>query len=229
MAQSKRDNPPDSGAKKLGHRTLAAAAADEIRRRILGGDYPGDSQLRQEALSRELGISRIPLREALVQLESEGLVKIVPHRGAVVAELSTDEIEELFGLRALLEPRLLCASAPNLTAADYLELDEILSEYGKELRLHHVARWGELNTSLHGLLYRRAALPRTAAIVSSLLRHAERFTRMQLAFTEALERAEAEHRQIVDLCRRGRVDDAAAVLAEHIQNACETLVAYITT
>jgi DNA-binding GntR family transcriptional regulator len=78
-------------------------------------------------------------------------------------------------------------------------------------------------------LYRRAALPRTAAIVSSLLRHAERFTRMQLAFTEALERAEAEHRQIVDLCRRGRVDDAAAVLAEHIQNACETLVAYITT
>jgi DNA-binding GntR family transcriptional regulator len=229
VARSKRDNAPGSGARRLGHRTLAAAAADELRRRILGGEYPGDSQLRQEALSRELGISRIPLREALVQLESEGLVKIVPHRGAVVAELSVDEIEELFGLRALLEPHLLRASTPHLTAADYRALEEILSEYGEELRSRHVARWGELNTALHGLLYRRAALPRTAAIVSSLLRHAERYTRMQLAFTEALERAETEHRRIVDLCRAQRVDDAAAVLAEHIRNACTTLVAYIRT
>ena len=80
----------------IGHRTMALAAADELRRRVLDGVYPGGHPLRQDALAAELGISRIPLREALVQLESEGLVKILPHRGAVVAEASADEIAELF-------------------------------------------------------------------------------------------------------------------------------------
>jgi DNA-binding GntR family transcriptional regulator len=214
-------------AAKLGHRTLASAAAEEMRRRILAGEYPGGHQLRQDALSRDLGISRIPLREALVQLESEGLVKIVPHRGAVVAELSVGEIEELFGLRALLEPRLLRASAPNLTAVDFAALEAILSEYSAELRSHRVARWGELNTALHALLYSRAEQPRTAAIVVSLLRNTERHTRMQLAFTDGLARAEAEHAEIVALCRRGEIEAAAALLAAHVRNAGETLVAYI--
>lgn len=228
MARTKADSaPPQAESRKLGHRTLAAAAAEEMRRRILSGEYAGNRQLRQEALSRELGISRIPLREALVQLESEGLVKIVPHRGAVVVELSVGDIEELFGLRALLEPRLLSASAPNLTAADFAELTDILSEYSVELRDHRVARWGELNTALHAVLYRRADLPRTAAIVSSLLRNTERYTRMQLAFTDGLARAESEHARIVELCQAGAVADAAAVLAAHIRNAGATLVAYI--
>jgi DNA-binding GntR family transcriptional regulator len=162
-----------------------------------------------------------------VQLESEGLVKIVPHRGAVVSELSVEEIEDLFSLRALLEPRLLRASAPSLTAGDFAALDAILAEYSAELRRHHVARWGELNTALHDRLYSRAAQPRTAAIVASLLRNTERYTRMQLAFTDGLARAEAEHAEIVALCRRGAVDAAAELLAEHVRNAGKTLVAYI--
>ena len=136
------------------HRTLAAAAAAELRRRILSGQYPGGSQLRQANLSRELGISRIPIREALVQLDAEGLVRIVPHRGTFVSQLSVPEIEELFGLRALLEPRLLLASAPKLNANDFAALDAILSEYSDELRDRHVVRWGELNSALHALLYK---------------------------------------------------------------------------
>src|SRR5262245_49947763 len=82
--------------KGLAHRTLAAATAEELRRRILTGSFPAGYQLRQDALASEFGISRIPLREALLQLEAEGLIKIIPHRGAVVSELSIAEIEELF-------------------------------------------------------------------------------------------------------------------------------------
>ena len=214
-------------AKGLAHRTLAAAAAEEVRRRILSAKYPAGSQLRQHVLSHELGISRIPIREALVQLEAEGLVRIIPHRGAVVVELSVQDIEELFKLRALLEPSLLRAAAPRLTPQDFTALDAILSEYGAELRDQHVARWGELNTALHALLYARAEQPRTAAIVSSLLRGTERYTCMQLAFTGKFELAEQEHAEIVALCRRGALDDACALLAEHISNAGISLIAYI--
>ena len=96
---------------EIRHVTMSAAAADKLRRRILDGTLPAGFQLRQDLLAEELGISRIPIREALVQLEAEGLVRIIPHRGAVVSELSLSEIEELFELRALIEPHLLRRSA----------------------------------------------------------------------------------------------------------------------
>lgn len=209
------------------HRTLAAAAAEELRRRILSGQYPGGSQLRQANLSRELGISRIPIREALVQLDAEGLVRILPHRGTFVSQLSVSDIGELFGLRALLEPRLLRASAPKLSADDFAALDEILTEYSAELGDRYVIRWGELNSALHGLLYKWAELPRTMSIVESLLRNTERHTCMQLVFTDGLERAETEHGEIVAMCRRRAFDEASALLGEHIRNAADTLIAYI--
>ena len=107
--------------------TVAEQAADALRRKIMSGELPEGFSLRQDALATEFGISRIPVREALVQLEGEGLVTIVPHKGAVVSGLSIDEISELFMLRSLLEPLLLKKSAPRLTAEDYAQLDAILA------------------------------------------------------------------------------------------------------
>ena len=203
--------------KNLIHRTMAAATADELRQRILAGALPAGTQLRQDALAAELGISRIPVREALVQLEAEGLVTILPHRGAVVAELSPDEVTELFELRALIEPALLQRSAPRLTARDYAELHGILAEYGAELRAQHVARWGELNTRFHMLLYRHAGRPRSLAMAESLLRSCDLHTRLQLQYTNGQERAEEEHAELVRLCGAGRIAEACALLRSHIE------------
>lgn len=213
--------------KPLGHRTMAVAAADELRRRILEGEFPGGYQLRQDALANDLGVSRIPIREALVQLESEGLVKIVAHRGAVVSELSVDEIEELFALRALLEPRLLRLSVPHLTPEDFAALDRILAEYGAEMDSRDASRWGELNSALHMRLYERANQPRTSGIVASLLQGTDRYTRMQLSFTDGRPRAQEDHAKLVALCRAGRIDEAADVLAAHIEDAGAALIGYI--
>src|SRR5687768_12544890 len=98
----------------LKHRTLSAAILDQLRKAILDGTYPAGAQLRQDALAETFGVSRIPIREALFQLDAEGLVRIVPQKGAVVSELSVDEIDDVFALRRLLEPRLLAASIPLL-------------------------------------------------------------------------------------------------------------------
>ena len=202
---------------------MAVAAADELRRRVLGGVYPGGHQLRQDALAAELGISRIPLREALVQLESEGLVKIQPHRGAIVSEASADEIAELFELRALLEPRLLQHSVPALTEADYRSIEALLRDYDDAMRGDDASRWGELNTAFHLRLYQHARQPRTASIVAVLLRSTDRYTRMQLAFTDGRARAREEHARLVDLCRTGDVRSACALLADHILRAGRSL------
>src|SRR5918994_3323643 len=137
--------PPARPAQKsLQHRTIASAVAEELRRKIVDGEFKSGFQLRQDALATEFGVSRIPVREALMQLEAEGLVKIVPHRGAIVSELSTEEIGELFELRAILEPRLLKASAPRLKEDDYHRLNAILQEFSLALEAQHVSRWGEL-------------------------------------------------------------------------------------
>lgn len=220
MTSGKSTMPP---RKSLNHRTISAAVAEEMRQRILDGHFAAGTQLRQDALAEEFGVSRIPVREALMQLEAEGLVKILPHRGAIVPTLSLSEINELFELRILLEPRLLAASAPRLSAADYDALEEILGEYSAELRTNHIGRWGELNTRFHKLLYQHANQPRTLGIVGHLLQESDRHTRLQLLLTAGIERAEIEHAELVRLCREGAFDKACALLAEHIAHVGRSL------
>nr|WP_315392671.1 GntR family transcriptional regulator [uncultured Duganella sp.] len=210
--------------------TVAEQAADALRRKIMAGDLPEGFQLRQDALAAEFGISRIPVREALVQLEGEGLVRIVPHKGAVVSELSIDEINELFMLRGLLEPLLLKKSAPKLTSADFAQIDAILAEYKQELHAQHPTRWGELNTRLHDLLMSRAGQPRTLAIVAGLLQQTDRYTRLQLSLSiESCQRAEEEHAELVGLCKSGDVRAAASLLKRHIEHAAAELERFIRT
>ena len=218
---------PRGVRKGLGHRTIAAAATDELRRRILEGAYGAGLPLRQDALAEEFGISRIPIREALLQLEAEGLVRILPHRGAVVTALSVEEVEEVFELRGLLEPQLLRLSAPRLTGEDFAALRVILDEFGSELAAGHVGRWGELNTAFHMRLYSGGERPRTYAIVSNLLRDADRHTRMQLSYTDGRDRAQKEHVEILRLCEATQFREAGSLLRAHIKHAGASLMQFI--
>ena len=212
------------------NRTIADSIGTEIRRRILDGRYPAGSQLRQDGLAAEFGASRIPVREALFQLEAEGLVRILPHRGAMVAPLSPADAAEALELRAALEPRLLALSAPRLTDDDYARADALLEEYAAALRAGATARWGALNTELHLLLYGRAERPRALGLVGSLLAECDRYTRLQLSTDSAeLERADREHREIVRLCRNGHVSAACALLTDHIDHVAAALMAFLGT
>jgi DNA-binding GntR family transcriptional regulator len=179
--------------------------------------------LRQDVLAEELGVSRIPVREALVQLEAEGLVKIHAHRGAVVTGLEVEAIEELFELRSLVEPRLLEKSALHLDTRDFKQLRKILREYSDEMRLSHVGKWGEMNTQLHSCLYRHANSPRMEALAAKLLQNTDRFTRMQLMYPDGRARAEKEHETIVSLCHSKKIRAASAALRDHILDAGRAL------
>ena len=159
------------------HRTLSAAIVERLRLAILDGTYPAGTQLRQDALADAYQVSRIPVREALFQLEAEGLVRIEPHKGAVVSNFSREEIDDVFDLRTLLEPRLLTACAPHMTMADYDAAAALDAEFAGAVRAGEVARWGELNTRFHLSLYRHAPQPRTLAVVEGLLQVSDRFTR----------------------------------------------------
>src|SRR5512133_2256076 len=133
--------------------TRAGMTADAIRERILRGRYPEGEPLRQDAIGIELGVSRIPVREALRQLEAEGLVTFNPHRGAVVSSLSLADIEEVFALRADIECDLIRRALPRLGDGDVRRAREILDAYDRALRDGEVAAWGALNWQFHAALY----------------------------------------------------------------------------
>lgn len=201
----------------LKHRTLSSAIAERLRQEILNGSHPSGGQLRQDALAAAYGVSRIPVREALFQLEAEGLVQIVPHKGAIVTTLSPDEINDVFDLRVLLEPRLFRHSIPALTQEDFARLDAIQQKFSTAIRAKDLLAWGTLNAELHTALYSRAPLPQTSAIVAGLLQKSDRYTRVQLSTPAAMKRAEREHAELVALCKKRKTAAACDLLAQHIQ------------
>ena len=201
----------------LKHRTLSAAIVDQLRQSILDGTYPAGSQLRQDALGDAYGVSRIPVREALFQLEAEGLVRIVPQKGAIVSELSLDEINDVFDLRGILEPRLLAQSAPHFAEQDFAGLDDIQKRFEKAIKAGNVSEWGQLNADFHMALYAHARQPRTKAIVIALLQTSDRYTRLQLSNTKAMGTAEKEHAHLIALCRAQKIDEACRFLEQHIE------------
>src|ERR1700747_146251 len=114
--------------------SLTSAVADKLRDQIIRGEISEGTQLRQDAIATQDRVSRIPVREALRQLDAEGLITIVPNRGAVVPALSPDDIEELFAIRALLEREVLKLSIPHLAEEDFFQADAILQRYVSELK-----------------------------------------------------------------------------------------------
>jgi DNA-binding GntR family transcriptional regulator len=213
--------------RRITHRTLSALIVDQLRQSILAGVHVAGAQLRQDALAETYNVSRIPVREALFQLEAEGLVRISPHKGAVVSELSLEEINDVFDLRAILEPRLLANSLPLLDLSDLNHLEAIQIRFRNSIATGNIREWGEINAEFHLALYARAAQPRTLAIVASLLQTSDRYTRLQLSNTAAMDTAEKEHAEIIALCRARKCEEACGFLAQHIETVRYGLLSVI--
>jgi DNA-binding GntR family transcriptional regulator len=211
----------------LERKTVAEAVADTLRMRILAGELGEGAQLRQEVLAADLGVSRIPLREAFRLLEGEGLITIAPHRGAVVAVRSPEEIGELFDLRVLLEPDILRHAIPKLTERGLREAATILAGYNKALAQRDVEAWGRLNTQFHLALYRPAERPRSLALVRSLLDQTDGYTRMQLLLTGGQARARREHTDLLELCSARKTSAAVKLVEDHVREAGRSLVDFM--
>jgi DNA-binding GntR family transcriptional regulator len=218
---------PNIGIVPLQRQTVASMTLDAIRDGILHGAYAEGEPLRQDALADELGVSRIPIREALRQLETEGLVTFNPHRGAVVSSLSLAEIEEVFDLRAAIEPDLLRRAIAHLTSEQLDQADDVLDRYAVALRTGDVAKWGELNWQFHSSLYAPAERPITMSIVQRLHQQSDRYLRMQLALTHGQTRANDEHRAIAAAARARDTKRACQLLRDHVVGAGRSLIAFL--
>lgn len=210
--------------------TVASALVDELRQRILNLDMAEGEQLRQDTVAETYGVSRIPVREALLQLEAEGLVSGSHHRGYTVTRLSLADIRELFDLRALIEPDLLQHAMPHIGEADLERAREVLATFdGMLAQESSVGEWGELNWRLHSALYAPAARERSLQIARNLHHNADRYLRLQLRLGghATAGRARDEHRRLVDLCAAGETAEAVRLLNAHILSARDDLLVFL--
>lgn len=205
--------------------SVVEAIAERLRARILRGEWTEGETLRQEAIAETYGVSRMPVREALRQLESEGLIVFHPHRGAVVAGLEIAEIEELFDLRRLVESELIRLAVPRAGSADLAAARTELTEMEAAYEAHDTHRWGELNWAFHKALYAPSGRHRTIAFVQTINSNVDRYVRLQLSLTsQSIANASREHHELLDRYAAGDAEGCAALLARHIDHARDDLL-----
>jgi len=216
--------PRSSALTPIPRLTIASMTVDALRERILRGDFPEGEPLRQDAVAEELGVSRIPVREALRQLEAEGLVSFSPHRGAIVSSLSLAEIEELFELRADIEADLLRRAIPKMNKEQLDRASQVVEEFQAALRSGEADKWGALNWHFHAALYAPAERNLTMGVLQKLHQHSDRYFRMQIMLARGGAKANEEHRAIIAAVKKKDVRGAVALMRAHILGAGQSLL-----
>ena len=205
--------------------TVAQSVASQIREQILKRDIRGGEPLRQEAIAKSLGTSIIPVREALRQLEAEGLVELQTHRGAIATELTLDKALEWIHMRRLIETDLMGLAIDNITEANLTDAEEILGRFNDAMdNRREIAHWNEYNWEFHSTLYSPANKPETMKVLSSLHKKCDIYIRLQLLGGDHIQRAEKEHHELIDLCRKRNKRAAKALMQKHIVGVEEDLV-----
>lgn len=213
---------------RIPRQTIASMTVDALRERILRGDFPEGEPLRQDAVAEELGVSRIPVREALRQLEAEGLVTFSPHRGAIVSSLSLAEIEELFELRADIESDLLRRAIPKMTRDQLDRAMNVVEAFQASLRSGESDKWTWLNWDFHSALYVPAERNLTMGVLQKLHQHSDRYFRMHVMLARGGQKANDEHRAIVAAVKKRDVKGAVSLMRSHILEAGQALLELLT-
>ncbi len=207
-----------------GPRTTPALVADVLREAILRGILRAGQQLRQDEIARELGVSHIPVREALRQLEAEGLVRLRPYRGFEVSELSPEEVDELYEIRIPLECQALKLALPRLTDEDLRRAEAVLDAVDAE---DDPLLWSQLNTEFHTVLYAPSGRQRLLNLIRTLRTNVDRYLRLYISVMHRKQYSQLEHRRILEAVRRQDAAEAVAALEEHLGIACRMLVDYL--
>jgi DNA-binding GntR family transcriptional regulator len=208
-----------SGEPKSMAERISATLREEI---VSGGLQPGQ-WLRQEELAERFGTSRIPVREALRQLEGEGLVNLVAHAGARVARLDPGELNEIYLMREQLEPLAVRMSAANLSDNDLEQLEALICEIESvsvtaQDRDKFLATL-EVDRRFHALASSAANMPRLQQIVESLLLAAQPYRRAYIVLFDDPDHRRynnVEHRLLLDALRRREADNAELIMRLHI-------------
>ena len=205
-------------------RAKPESLVDRLRHDILRGGFEPGLPLRQDEIAARCGVSKIPVREALLQLVAEGLVVLQPNRGFTVAGLQPQEAEEILEIRAVLECQAMRDAMPKMTDADVGRAAVILDQAEATDALD---RWSDLNWEFHATLYAPAKRKRLLDLIRQVSNPTDRYIRVLISNANYRGRAEREHRAILSACDVRNAEAAAALLDQHIRQTGVLLAAFL--
>lgn len=219
--------PPASAVLRKPGRTRTEDIRLQLADEIVKGDLPPGMQLDEMSLATRFGVSRTPIREALRQLETSGLVEQRPHRGSFVAQLSPERLEEMFVAMAELEAVCAGLAAVNMTVADRRGLEEILAGMVEPMQHGDPQRYHEANEVFHSAIYEGSHNRYLVELTTTTRRRLAPFRRAQFRALGRLARSQAEHTAIVEAILRGDRRGAMDVMRAHIDTVKVSFDSYI--
>lgn len=206
------------------HVSTTQAISDELRSAIVHGRLAPGEALRQDSLARHFAVSHIPVREALRQLESEGWVLSVRHKGAVVSLLDPNEAREIYEMRAALECLALRQSLPAHTAATLKFARSTLLAASRE---RDPALYVQRNEEFHRALFAPAPRPHLLAAIELLHRRSERYLRLKYLHPLLKHESDMEHQALLEACELRNLRRATTILSKHLIETSKLLARHL--
>lgn len=205
------------------HRTLAERAFNELRHQILSGEFASGERLRIREVAASLGMSVMPIREALRQLEAIGLVEHRPHIGATVTEVSAAELTDLVRARLALEPYAAQLAAERFTTDAAAVADGALREYDEALTQRDLQRVRNADHAFHISIYEASGSPWLRRLIRPVWESAERYRRITTPPREVLALRQIEHRAVLEACKLRDGAAAAQAMEHHLMRSANAI------
>jgi len=226
----KRSAPQSSGhgRRSTGRQSLVHQAYQEIRRRILDNEYPPAHQVLEMDLAEDLGMSRTPLREALVRLQNEHFIQLIPRHGMRVVPLSLEDLRDTYEVLTALELTAierLVRSNPDKRAL--APLDQALDEMDAAIKQRDRDAWVKADERFHRTLIDLCGNTRLAAMAYTLWDHGHRARMTTVRLRPALGSSNKEHREVIEAVKRGDWREARALHAKHRARTSQEIIALL--
>jgi DNA-binding GntR family transcriptional regulator len=203
--------------------TAQEAVLEELRRSILEGELKPGAQIVQDAFAERLGLSRVPVREALKILEGEGQVRYSPHRGYFVTELDISELLEIYRIRELLETEVVRVATPRLTEQDVARLTATIDEMAAASSATDIVALTNANRRFHFHLFEPSGMSRFVRMIRQLWDSSDPYRSLYFADPAHRDVVDDEHRDICEVARRRDTEGLVRLLDEHRSHAIEGL------
>lgn len=209
----------------LNNQTLKDAVVEQIRDEIITGQLQPGQKLRQEELAAHFGVSAVPVREALRQLEAEGMVSSIPRRGVVVTRLSSEDMRDIYDIRINLEEMATLIAVPLMDQATLDKLNQMVENM--DLNLEQPSVLTKLNHEFHLTIYQASGRKYLHELIEMLRRRTQHYVRSHISDMNSMPKSQEQHRMILEACQSGDAHEAAACMRRHIERVGQELVTHI--
>ncbi len=204
--------------------SLRGRVFHKLREDILNGRYKENEELKEVAIGEELGVSRTPVREAFRQLELEGLIQIVPNKGAYVTGITAKDVKDIYMIRSSLEGMCARLATEHITPEQLAEMEENVYLASFHVSKGHMEQMAELDNRFHQILYEACDSKMLQHLLQDFHQYVIRIRKKTLSARERGGASNEEHRSIMEAIKAGKPQEAERLATCHVNNAYDNIV-----